>query len=121
MATCLIVDDDRGSCEIAARTIRELGYKFTIETDSMEALVACSMNMPDFILLDMQMPKVDGFAFITLLRKMDNSAHVKIIASTGLHDIKTVQALKTIGIDGYLVKPYSMDLLADKVKKLNLH
>ena len=121
MALCLIVDDDELSCEVSADALMSLGMDTLIKTDSAEALSLCAKRMPDLIILDMKMPKIDGFTFLTTLKKLPTGKYVKIIASTGLCDTETVQKLKTAGIDGYLVKPYSMELLKEKVMKLGLY
>ena len=121
MAVCLIVDDDDLSCEMSSHTIMSLGISTTIKTDSVEALTWCARNMPDLILLDIRMPKIDGFAFIKAFHKIPNSENTKIIASTGLCDVATVHKLKTERVSGYLVKPYSMDALKERVAQLKLY
>jgi two-component system chemotaxis response regulator CheY len=120
MVMCLIVDDDEISCEIAAKAIMSMGIDAVTRTDSRKALAFCAARMPDIILLDMMMSKMDGFEFIKRLRRLESGEDVKIIVSTGLHDLDSVQKLKSSGLAGYLVKPYSMDLLKQTFLRMGL-
>ena len=115
MSVCLIVDDDRLSCDIFVKILEPLQIRIVVKTDSVEALEFCANKMPDIMLLDLKMPKMDGFTFIKILRKMVGGQLVKIIACTGLSDAETLGKLKENGINGYLVKPFTAELLREKV------
>lgn len=118
---CLIVDDDILACEIAAEALISWGFKVTVKHDGMDALTWCSRGMPDFILLDMKMPNIDGFSFMRMLNKITSVKHPIVIASTGLHDAETVKRLMEYGISAYLVKPYGMNELKKRLIKLGLY
>ena len=119
MVLCLVVDDDEIVCEIAAKALASWNLQVVIKQDGLEALRWCAETIPDFIILDMKMPNVDGFTFISTLHKMINGHKPKVIASTGLCDRETVEKLKEDGIAAYLVKPYSMAALKEKLTRLD--
>lgn len=118
MTTCLIVDDDEYSSEISERIIAPIGIKTVVKNDSVEALSHCMHSMPDIILLDMKMPKIDGFSFVNILRGMPGGDKPEIIACTGLCDSQSVLKLKNSGVRAYIVKPFSEDMLIDKIIKI---
>jgi DNA-binding response OmpR family regulator len=119
MVLCLIVDDDEIVCSIAADSLISWGFKVMVKHNGLDALTWCAGRMPDFIILDMKMPNVDGLTFMSTLHKMSNGKKPKVIASTGLRDPETVIKLRDIGISAYLVKPYNMAALKDKLTKLD--
>jgi len=120
MVLCLVVDDDEMTCKVASESLLSWGFKVMVKHDGLDALTWCAVRMPDFIILDMKMPNVDGFTFMATLHKMSNGRKPKVIASTGLRDPETVKKLRENGVAAYLVKPYSMEALKEKLTKLDV-
>ncbi|MFN3314257.1 MAG: response regulator, partial [Hyphomonas sp.] len=69
MRTCLIVDDSRVVRKVASRIVRDLGFSVTEAGDGAEALRMCREAMPDAILLDWNMPTMNGIDFLRALRR----------------------------------------------------
>ena len=68
MKTCLIVDDSSAIRKVARRILENLGFTITEAEDGEQALIVCRRQLPDAILLDWNMPKLDGYEFLKVLR-----------------------------------------------------
>jgi CheY-like chemotaxis protein len=117
MTLCLIVDDDKMSCKIAADIAGEMGLQVAVENNGMSALSYCNGRLPDIIILDINMPRMDGIAFLHELHRMIGGRSVYVIACTARSDIETVKALKNENVNAYVVKPFSADTLKAKLKE----
>ena len=102
----LVVDDDEFSREFVVTVLRHLGCKAVhCAPDSDTAIVLARQHRPDFVLLDIYMPEVDGWTFLTKLRKtMPNAAVIMITGSGRPADFKKSMAET---VDGYCIKPVS--------------
>ena len=107
----LIVDDDRVATELTKRTLQSNGYEVLTAGDGEEALEALKNKIPDLILLDVQMPKMDGYTFI--MKKTSDPAIAKIPVIVLSAQGKTEPMFKRHGVKAYLLKPLNtVDLLA---------
>jgi DNA-binding response OmpR family regulator len=75
----LCVDDDRNLCEILARALRLEGFEVVLAHDGDTALVAAREHAPDLVLLDLLLPKRDGFAVLEALREEPASAETPVV------------------------------------------
>ncbi len=118
-AKILVVDDEPRNVKILQIHLRARGYNVLTAGDGDEALQIVSNEMPDIILLDINMPKVDGFEVVTSVRADKKTAFIPIIMITALRDtqenrIKAVEA----GADDFIEKPFnSLEVLA-RIKSL---
>lgn len=120
MTTCLIVDDDPMSCKVAANIAGSLGLEVHIEPNGLAAILFCEHHMPDIIILDIIMPKMDGIAFLHELHKMLGGRRPYVIACTVSRDLETVQKLKKEGVKAYIAKPFETNVLETKIKESGL-
>ena len=102
----LVVDDDEFSREFIVTVLRHLGCKIVhCAPDSDTAIVLARQHRPDFVLLDIYMPEVDGWTFLAKLRKtMPNTVVIMITGSGKPADFKKSMAET---VDGYCIKPVS--------------
>ena len=118
--TILVVDDDAVSRELVKRRLEENGYQMMTAQDGTEALEAVQKTRPDLLLLDIQMPKMNGYSFITELRKWEGESaapsNIPVIVLTA-HD-KMEPIFKRHGARGYILKPLDMDNLLRMVKEV---
>ena len=117
MAKCiLIIDDDRMSTELSKRTLQSKGYEILTAQDGLEGLEILRGKIPDLILLDVQMPNLDGYGFIR--QKANNPAFSKIpvvvLSALG----KTEPLFKRYGVKSYLVKPLDTQILLEKISAI---
>jgi CheY-like chemotaxis protein len=115
MSKCiLIVDDDRVNLEIIKRTLQSKKYEALTAENGLEALEVLKLKKPDLILLDIQMPKVDGYAFI--MKKLTDPVlqNIPVIIITAME--KTEPLFKRYGIKAYLLKPVNPKDLLNKIE-----
>lgn len=112
----LIVDDNVGSCEILTQQLHSWGATVESLQDVPRAIDRLEHQQEDefdLILIDMDMPNMDGELLTTYLRSNSKYDSLKIIMMADIAQIKRIEALTTIGLNGYLVKPVSISDLYD--------
>ncbi len=113
----MVVDDDRLFVEAIEKFLRASGYDVAKAFDGEECLKVARENWPDLILLDVLMPKMNGFEAIMKLKEDSKTASVPIIVLSGMDDKKdAVAALLVAGAVGYITKPYNTKDLLEKIK-----
>jgi adenylate cyclase len=121
----LIVDDTPANVHILQARLAANGYDIVTATDGEEALAAVRETQPDLILLDIMMPKMDGFEVCRRLRADASLPFIPIIMVTAKADPKDVVAGLEAGGDEYLTKPVDQPALVARVKSMlrikNLH
>lgn len=108
----LIVDDDRLNTTLLEFSLRGKGYEVALAKDGHEALKALAAERPDMIILDIQMPNMNGFEFMNHLQgKPEGKIPVLMLtANDTMQDVFFME-----GVRGYLVKPVNMKLLEEKI------
>jgi len=117
---CLIADDSAAIRNAARSILRDLRFQIAEAEDGAEALVKCRERLPDAILLDGWMPKMDGFEFLKALRERDIGGNPKIIFCTADRDASHIARAIEAGAHEYVIKPFDRSILAAKLEKLGL-
>ncbi len=120
MRTCLVVDDSRVVRIVARSVLESLDFAVREAGDGEEALDACRVEMPDAILLDWNMPVMDGPAFLSILRNTRGGELPKVIFCTTENDSEHIAAAIAAGGDEYIMKPFDADILKDKLVQVGL-
>ena len=116
----LIVEDNPQSMRVALMTLRPHGYTLLQATDGEEALAVATRDKPDLIIMDLQLPKVDGLEATRRLRQMPDFGGIPIIAVTA-HAMKgDEERVFEAGCDAYLPKPINTRELARVVAEMLL-
>ncbi len=105
MARILVVDDDPGNLKLAVTVLEGAGYDVLSAATGAEGIAAARAHSPDLVLLDIQMPDIDGIAALRRLRADARTAPIKVIALTALAMKGDRKRLLAEGFDGYLEKP----------------
>ena len=113
MAGILIVEDDLDIQDLLRNFLQEVGYEITIASDGMEAIALFSSARFDLILLDIMLPKIDGFTVCELIRKQ---SQVPIIMLTALNGEEEQIRGLDLQVDDYITKPFSLMVLVSKVQ-----
>ncbi len=114
--TVLIVDDEKFNIELAGVYLEEEGYKVLFALSGAKALELLHSQKVDLILLDINMPGLDGFTVCKKLKKDNNFADIPVIFLTALSDIESItKAFETGGVD-YITKPFNPLELKARVK-----
>lgn len=112
----LLVDDSRTIRNIQKNILAKLEHKEIDEAaDGVEALVKVKEFSPDLILLDWNMPNMDGLTFLQTIRKNNIKTPV-IMCTTEAEKTRVVQAIQA-GANNYVVKPFSTDTMAEKIEQ----
>lgn len=112
MAHILIVEDDLDIQDLLKNFLQEVGYKTTIASDGIEAISFFSSAHFDLVLLDIMLPKIDGFTVCELIRKQ---SQVPIIMLTALNGEEEQIKGLDLQVDDYITKPFSMPILIRKI------
>ena len=112
MAIILIVEDDLDIQELLQNFLQEAGYEVSIANDGVEAVSLFSTAHYDLILLDVMLPKIDGFTVCELIRKQ---SQIPIIMLTALSGEKEQIKGLDLQVDDYITKPFSMPVLVRKI------
>lgn len=112
MHKILIVEDDFDIQELLQNFLREAGYAVAAASDGMEAIDMFSKGHFDLILLDIMLPKIDGFAVCELIRKQSQIPIIMLTALSG--EEEQIRGLD-LQVDDYITKPFSMPVLVRKI------
>ena len=120
MRTCLVVDDSSVVRKIARRILTELGFDVTEAEDGEKALEACFVALPDAILLDWNMPKMDGYDFLRVLRRLPGGDGPKVVFCTTENDVAHIARALEAGANEYIMKPFDKDIVTAKFQEVGL-
>ena len=112
MQKILVVEDDFDIRELLQNFLQEAGYEVSIANDGVEAVSLFSTAHYDLILLDVMLPKIDGFTVCELIRKQ---SQIPIIMLTALSGEKEQIKGLDLQVDDYITKPFSMPVLVRKI------
>jgi len=115
----LIVEDDDNLANAYITRLRAEGFEVKRVANGEEALAAATEYHPALIILDVMMPKVDGFNVLDILRNTPTTANLKIIMLTALGQDSDRKRAEELGADDYLVK--SQVVIADVVSRIKYH
>ncbi|MGX9963857.1 response regulator [Roseomonas sp. F4] len=117
---CLVVDDSRVVRKAARRFMEGFGFTVREAGDGSEALVACRELLPELVLLDWNMPVMDGVTFLRAARAEFGPDHpVIMLCTTEIAFERIVEALEA-GAQEYVMKPFDAAILGDKLVQLGL-
>ena len=109
----LIVDDEPSIRRFVGAGLRAEGYEVTEAADGEEALRAVERSLPDLMLMDIMMPKLDGFE---VCRRVREWSSVPIIMLSALADPMDKVKSLNLGADDYLVKPFGVNEMLARIK-----
>jgi DNA-binding response OmpR family regulator len=113
----LVVDDEHDFRAIVSHVLATGGYEVTTAVDGGEALRLFAEKSPDLVVLDGHLPDIDGFEVCRRLRATAKGATVPILLCTVRSALSTVSAGFEAGATGYVLKPFEMEELLDKVSE----
>jgi two-component system chemotaxis response regulator CheY len=113
--SCLVVDDSRVVRKVARRILEAHGCIVTEAGDGQQALDACRAGMPDFVLLDWNMPVMDGLTFLKALRQEFGPDNPTVVFCTTENDMEHIEAAIASGAQEYIMKPFDDDILVGKL------
>jgi two-component system chemotaxis response regulator CheY len=120
MRTCPVVDDSAVVRKIARRILEGLGFQIVEAEDGEKALEACRRELPEAILLDWNMPVMDGYEFLGKLRGLPGGDQPKVVFCTTEHDLAHIKLALNAGANEYIMKPFDKVIVAAKFQEVGL-
>jgi two-component system, chemotaxis family, chemotaxis protein CheY len=120
MKTCLVVDDSSVIRKVARRILEGLDFHIAEAENGEEAIEACRSQIPDAILLDWNMPKMDGYEFLRALRRLPGGDKPKVVFCTTENDVAHIARALHAGANEYIMKPFDKDIVEAKFQEVGL-
>lgn len=116
----LIVDDSRATRRMVGRILRELGFEVAEAANGREALARLAAAPPDLALVDWNMPELDGYELLCVVRRNPDWASVRILMVTTETEMSRMVRALEAGADEYIMKPFTTDVIREKLELLQL-
>ena len=120
MKTCLVVDDSRVIRKVARKILEDLEFECDEAGDGAAALEKCRAAMPDAILLDWNMPVMNGLDFVRALRRESAGDKPVVVFCTTENDMAHITEALRSGADEYIMKPFDSEILQSKFASTGL-
>ena len=114
----MVVDDSPSVRRVVSNVLKTAGWEVQTARDGVEALEVAAKKPPAAVLLDIEMPRMDGYELISTLRSQDQYRHLPLIVLTSRAANKHHQRAMQLGADAYLVKPYQDEELLNTLNTL---
>ncbi|MAF47701.1 MAG: two-component system response regulator [Rhodospirillaceae bacterium] len=120
MKSCLIVDDSKVIRMVAKKILQELDFETIEAEDGQVALNACETQMPDAVLLDWNMPVMNGIDFLKKLRQLPGGDNPVVVFCTTENDVNHIQEAMEAGANEYIMKPFDGEIIQTKLAQVGL-
>jgi CheY-like chemotaxis protein len=114
----LVVEDYQDAREMYAAYLQFSGYRVAEATNGIEAIEQANELMPDIILMDLALPKMDGWEATRRLKLSDRTRHIPIVALTGHALAGHAEGARQAGCDSFVTKPCLPDALVAEIKRM---
>ncbi|MGH7828888.1 MAG: response regulator [Candidatus Binatia bacterium] len=114
----LLVEDNPGTIDVMRQELEVLGYDVTVAKNGMEAVEMATSLIPDLIVMDIIIPKIDGLQAATQIRKNPQTQAIPILAATAMAMPGDREKCLAGGCDGYIAKPFTYRELGAAIQKL---
>ena len=116
--TILIVDDELDFLDVLVGRLEDAGYTAITATDGFSGLEKARNELPDLIVMDLLLPKLNGFKFTRLLKFDESYKHIPIIIISARVEEADKQLAMEVGADMYFTKPFDQNQLLKSIAKL---
>jgi two-component system phosphate regulon response regulator PhoB/two-component system alkaline phosphatase synthesis response regulator PhoP len=114
----LIIEDEEAIAELIAESLKRQGYQVLIAHDGDQGLDLAFETLPDLLILDLMLPKLDGWEICRRLKEERNTRDILILMLTARRDERDVIEGLELGADDYVSKPFSLSELSARIKAL---
>jgi two-component system cell cycle response regulator DivK len=118
MARILLVEDNAANMKLSTLLLRQAGHEVVAAVDAEAGLLAARADSPDLILMDIQLPGMDGLAATAILKSDPDTAQIPIIALTAMAMKQDEERSHTAGCDAYIAKPLRYRELYEAIDRL---
>jgi two-component system, cell cycle response regulator DivK len=116
-AVVLLVEDNERNLKLARDVLEYAGFRVLVAMTGEEAVARAQLVSPDLILMDLQLPGIDGHAALSLLRGDERTSGIPVVALTAFAMAKDRDRAMAAGFDGYLEKPINVRRFPDQVRE----
>jgi chemosensory pili system protein ChpA (sensor histidine kinase/response regulator) len=116
--TIMVVDDSITIRRVTERLLERAGYRVVLAKDGLDAMAQLQTEKPATILLDIEMPRADGFEVAAFVRNSERLREVPIVMITSRSGEKHRERARQIGVNRYLIKPYQEEQLLGEVRDM---
>jgi len=112
----LLIEDERDICKMLTHVLTKQGYEVAAAFDGIEGLSKVKIFRPALVLLDVNMPRIDGLQILEQLKTSPETSHIHVVMCTARAHIDDVEKALGMGAEGYVAKPFSIVRLLSKIK-----
>jgi len=120
MKHCLIVDDSRVIRKVSRHIVESFAFEVTEAENGQDALAKCEDAMPDLILLDWNMPVMNGIDFLRALRREPGGERPVVVFCTTENDMSHIAEAMRSGANEYIMKPFDSEIIESKFSEVGL-
>ena len=120
MRHCLVIDDSRVIRKVACQILQDLHFKTDEAEDGASALAACRSQMPELILLDLNMPNMNSIEFLRALRRERGGDGPIVVFVTTENDVACISEALGAGANEYIMKPFNRSVIEAKLAEVGL-
>jgi len=120
MKICMVVDDSSVIRKVVRRILEGMAFQVVEAEDGEQAYAACQQQLPDVIMLDWNMPKMDGYEFLKALRRLPGGDQPKVIFCTTENDVAHIARALHAGANEYIMKPFDKEIVEAKFQEVGL-
>ena len=117
---CLVVDDSRVVRKVARRILEVAGFTVHEAEDGQKALDTCRAGLPDCVLLDWNMPVMNGIEFLRALRREFGPENPPVVFCTSVNEVEAIEQAIAAGAQEFIMKPFDADILLGKFAEVGL-
>ena len=114
----MVVDDSISIRQVISRLIEDQGWEVHTAKDGIDALDKLREDRPDLIVLDIEMPRMNGYEFLGAVKTQSGYEDIPVVMLTSRATAKHREKARSLGANGFVVKPYKDDEFIDLIKKL---
>jgi two-component system cell cycle response regulator DivK len=114
----LVAEDNQVNRELIREVLQRQGFEVVEAADGKEALSQVEKHSPDLVLLDIQMPEMDGFAVLRSLREVPKHKELKVVALTAYAMRDERQSALQAGFDAYISKPIELKAFKEDISRM---
>ena len=118
MKKILIVDDEPNIVMALEYTFKKRDFEVFIARDGEEALAITTKELPDIIILDVMMPKLDGYQTLKRIKETEELKHIKVVFLSAKNKEEDIEKGLALGADDYIKKPFSIKQLVIRIIEL---
>ena len=120
LPVCLVVDDSRVVRKVARRILEQHGFRVEEAENGLEGLVACQRHLPRCVLLDWNMPVMNGLGLLKALRSEFGPDEPLVIFCTTENEVAQISQALESGAQEYMMKPFDEEILVGKFAQIGL-